>query len=177
MMYVILRLSTMRYPAQHKQQTRQGIVRAALRRFRSRGTEGATIGTLMRDLRLTHGGFYRHFRSKEELFVAAFGQGLQQLAHYADSAVKHAPKGGALQTLIDYYLHLEHCDHPADGCPVAALTTEISRRPAKLHGTFLNLFIKHTGSTAKYMPGANDEKRNRKVRLLFSGMAWTLNDA
>src|SRR6266851_1664824 len=126
MMYIIPQSPIMRYPAQHKQQTRQGIVRAALRRFRSRGTEGATIGTLMRDLRLTHGGFYRHFRSKEELFVAAF---------------EHAPKGGELKTLIDSYLSLEHCDHPADGCPVAALTTEISRRPAKVHGTFLNLFI------------------------------------
>jgi TetR/AcrR family transcriptional regulator, transcriptional repressor for nem operon len=131
----------------------------------------------MRDLRLTHGGFYRHFRSKEELFVAAFEQGLKQLAHYADSAVKHAPKGGELKTLIDSYLSLEHCDHPADGCPVAALTTEIGRRPAKVRGTFLNLFIKHTGSTAKYMPGAKDEERNRKVRLLFSGMAGTLNVA
>ena len=111
----------------------------------------------MRDLRLTHGGFYRHFRSKEDLFAAAFEQGLKQLAHYADSAVKHAPKGGELKTLIDCYLSLEHCDHPADGCPVAALTTEIGRRPAKVRGTFLNLFIKHTGNTAKYMPGANDE--------------------
>jgi len=66
----------------------------------------------MRDLRLTHGGFYRHFRSKEDLFVAAFEQGLKQLAHYADSAVKRAPKGGELKTLIDYYLSLKHCDHP-----------------------------------------------------------------
>src|SRR2546426_8007774 len=72
MMYIIPQGPIMRYPTQHKQQTRQRIVRAASRRFRSRGTEGATIGTLMRDLRLTHGGFYRHFRSKEELFVAAF---------------------------------------------------------------------------------------------------------
>ena len=177
MMYIIPQGPIMRYPTQHKQQTRQRIVRAASRRFRSRGTEGATIGTLMRDLRLTHGGFYRHFRSKEDLFVAAFEQGLKQLAHNADSAVKRAPKGGELKTLIDCYLSLEHCDHPADGCPVAALTTEIGRRPAKVRGTFLNLFIKHTGSMAKYMPGSNDEERNRKVRLLFSGMAGTLNVA
>src|SRR5258708_35589904 len=106
MIYIISQGSIMRYPAQHKQQTRQRIVRAALRRFQSRGTEGASIGTLMRDLRLTHGGFYRHFRSKEDLFVAAFEQGLKQLAHYADSAVKRAPKGGGLETLTAYYLGL-----------------------------------------------------------------------
>ena len=131
----------------------------------------------MHDLHLTHGGFYRHFSSKEELFVAAFEQGLKQLAHHADSAVKHAPKGGELKALIDGYLSLEHCDDPGGGCPVAALTAEIARRPAKVRGTFLNLLIKHIGSAAKYMPGANDEERNRKVRFLFSGMAGTLNVA
>src|SRR5262249_14706456 len=72
--------SSMRYPVEHKRQTRQRIVRAAARSFRSRGTEGATIGNLMRDLRLTHGGFYRHFDSKEELFTEAFGHSLEQLA-------------------------------------------------------------------------------------------------
>src|SRR2546427_12690170 len=141
MMYIIPQGPIMRCPAQHKQQRRHRIVRGALRRFRSRGTEGASIGTLMRDLRLTHGGFYRHFRSKEDLFVAAFEQGLKQLAHYADSAVKHAPKGGELKTLIDCYLSLQHCDHHADGCPVAGLTTGIARRPAQVRGTLLNLFL------------------------------------
>jgi hypothetical protein len=63
--------SEMRYPAGHKELTRERIVRAAARRFRSRGTEGAGIGDLMRDLRLTHGGFYRHFDSKERLFATS----------------------------------------------------------------------------------------------------------
>ena len=167
----------MRYPSEHKQQTREKIVKAAARQFRSRGSEGTGIGHLMHDLHLTHGGFYRHFSSKEELFVAALEQGLKQLAHHADSAVMHAPKGGELKALIDGYLSLEHCDDPGGGCPIAALTTEIARRPAKVRGAFLNLFIKHIGSTAKYMPGANNEERNRKVRFLFSGMAGTLNVA
>ena len=67
----------MRYPAHHKQQTRERIVRAASRRFRSRGTERAAIADLMRDLRLTHGGFYRHFGTKEDLVVEAFEAALK----------------------------------------------------------------------------------------------------
>jgi len=70
----------MRYPADHKQQTRERIVRAAARRFRRRGSDGAGIGDLMRDLRLTHGGFYRHFDSKERLFAEAFEHSLKELA-------------------------------------------------------------------------------------------------
>src|SRR5215475_805659 len=80
MIYIISKISTMRYPAEHKQQTRQRIVRAAARRFRSRGNEGTVIGDLMRDLRLTHGGFYRHFGSKEELFAEALEHSLEQFA-------------------------------------------------------------------------------------------------
>src|SRR5260370_40647326 len=76
MIYIIPQGPIMRYPAQHKQQTRQRIVRSALRRFRSRGTQGASIGTLMRALRLTTGGLYPPFPSNNDLFVAAFEQGL-----------------------------------------------------------------------------------------------------
>src|SRR5438309_11511279 len=108
----------MRYSSEHKQQTREKIVKAAARRFCKRGSERAGIGDLMRDLRLTHGGFYRHFLSKEELFVAAFEQRLKQLAHHADSAVKHAPKGGELKAHIDRYLSLEHYEDSVGGCPV-----------------------------------------------------------
>src|SRR4029453_10222509 len=77
MMYNIPWISSMRYSPEHKRQTRERIVRAAARRFRTRGNEGAGIGDLMRDLRLTHGGFYRHFESKEDLFAEAFEQSLK----------------------------------------------------------------------------------------------------
>ena len=69
----------MRYSAEHKQETRERIVKAASRRFRSRGSQGAVIGDLMKDLRLTHGGFYRHFDSKEDLFIEAFQHGVDDI--------------------------------------------------------------------------------------------------
>src|SRR2546425_8562978 len=116
----------MRYSATHKQETRQRIIRAAARHFRSRGSEGAAIGDLMRDLHLTHGGFYRHFDSKEDLLVKAFEQGHDEIQSRIVSAVESAPKGSEVKALIDAYLSIEHCDNPADGCPVAALATEFA---------------------------------------------------
>src|SRR5260370_10974557 len=89
----------MRYNAEHKQQTRGRIVRAAARRFRSRGSEAA-IGELMRDLRLTHGGFYRHFESKEDLFAEAFEQSLKELLDRFTEAVEQAARGGGVQALV-----------------------------------------------------------------------------
>ena len=105
----------MRYPADHKQETRARIVRAAARRFRSRGSEGAAISDLMRDLRLTHGGFYRHFDSKEDLFTEAFTAGLEQVSERLVRAAEAAPREGELKALIHTYLSPEHCDDAANG--------------------------------------------------------------
>ena len=73
------------------------IVRAAARRFRRRGSEGAGIGDLMRDLRLTHGGFYRHFDSKERLFAEAFEHSLKEVGDRVIQAIERAAPGGELK--------------------------------------------------------------------------------
>jgi TetR/AcrR family transcriptional repressor of nem operon len=167
----------MRYPAEHKQETRARIVRAAARRFRTRGGEGAAISDLMRDLRLTHGGFYRHFDSKEHLFAEAFAVGLEQVSERLVGAAEAAPRGGELKALIDTYLSPEHCDDVANGCPVAALIAEVTRRPAAARRAYQQALRAHIARMARYVPGLTDEERQRKTVMLFSGMAGTLNVA
>jgi TetR/AcrR family transcriptional regulator, transcriptional repressor for nem operon len=167
----------MRYPADRKQQTRARIVRAAARRFRSRGSNGAAISDLMRDLRLTHGGFYRHFDSKEHLFAEAFASGLEQISERLVRAAEAAPRGGALKALIDAYLGQEHCADIANGCPVAALMAEVTRRPAATRRAFQQAVTGHLARMARYVPGQTDEERRRTAGMLFSGMAGTLNVA
>jgi TetR/AcrR family transcriptional regulator, transcriptional repressor for nem operon len=167
----------MRYPAHHKQQTRERIVRAASRRFRSRGTEGAPIADLMRDLRLTHGGFYRHFGSKEGLVAEAFEAALQESGDRAVAAIEKAAPGGEMQALIDAYLNLRHCEDIAGGCPVAALASEIARRPKGSRNPFLQVLRSHIRRMEQYMPGATLEQRRQKTIALFTGMAGTLTVA
>jgi TetR/AcrR family transcriptional repressor of nem operon len=169
----------MRYTAEHKKETRDRIVRAAARRFRSRGSEGAVIGDLMRDLRLTHGGFYRHFDSKEDLFVEVFEHASNDIAGRIASAVEEAPKGGELKAFIDAYLDIKHCDNAGEGCPVAALASELARRPpaSKARGAFMRVLRDRTQRMAKYMPGATEEARVSKARMLMSGMSGTLTIA
>ena len=169
----------MRYSAEHKKETRKRILRAAARRFRTRGSQGAGIGDLMRDLRLTHGGFYRHFRSKEDLFVEAFEEGTAEIARKIASAIEQAPSGGELKALIDAYLDIEHCDNAGEGCPVATLATELARRPPRSRArlAFERVLRERTQRMAKYMPGTTEEERERKARMLMSGMAGTLTIA
>src|SRR5262252_1166702 len=149
----------MRYGPAHKQQTRERIVRAAARRFRSRGSENAAIGDLMRDLRLTHGGFYRHFESKEDLFAEAFEQSLKELEDRFTNAIEQAAPGGELKALIDAYLDVDHLDDVAGGCPVAALASEVARRPHGARKPFLRLLTAYIGWMEQYIPAENADRR------------------
>jgi TetR/AcrR family transcriptional regulator, transcriptional repressor for nem operon len=164
----------MRYPADHKPHVRERIVRAASHRFRDRGGDVA-IAKLMRDLRLTHGGFYRHFDSKEQLFAEAIGDGFDEVATGLSRAAHEAPAGGELKAIIETYLSLEHCENRAEGCPLAALAPEVGRRPRSGRLAFEGALRPYVRRMALFLPGASDAERELNFALLFSGMAGTLN--
>jgi TetR/AcrR family transcriptional repressor of nem operon len=133
----------------------------------------------MRDLRLTHGGFYRHFNSKEDLFVEAFEAGSSEIHRKIAAAIDGAPPGGELKALIDTYLSIEHCENAAEGCPVAALATELARRPptSRARIAFEQILKERTKKMARFMPGASEDDRLTKVRMLMSGMTGALTVA
>jgi hypothetical protein len=82
-------------------------------------------------LGLTHGGFYRHFESKEDLFVDAITRGFQEAADSMVAAAAKAPHGKRLRAIIEHYLSVEHLEDPGGGCALSTLAPEIARqRPA-----------------------------------------------
>src|SRR5260221_11917397 len=95
----------MRYPAEQKAETRKKIINAAARSFREHGSVGEGVARLMQDVGLTHGGFYRHFESKEDLYVDAIAKGFQQAADGMIAAVASGTPRGKHRTLIARYLH------------------------------------------------------------------------
>ena len=115
----------MRYPEEHKAQTRQRIIDEASKRFRSEGVEATGLQTLMKALGLTHGGFYAHFKSKDELVEIALQAAAKQL-----SEVTAQTFGGPapLPRFIDRYLSESHRDHPESGCPFPTLSAELGAR-------------------------------------------------
>jgi TetR/AcrR family transcriptional repressor of nem operon len=135
------------------------------------------VNDLMRDLRLTHGGFYRHFDSKEGLVAEAFEHGLKQGREAALKAIAQAPPGGELKAIIDDYLDLAHCDDVANGCPVAALASEMVRRPRGARVVFQKALREHIRLMEKYLPGTTEAERRQKAIALFSGMAGVLTVA
>ena len=167
----------MRYPADHKDHVRQKIVSAAARRFRGRGGEGVAIAELMRDLKLTHGGFYRHFGGKEELFNEAFMASFAQAKGKLLAAAQAAEPGRQLEAIVDAYLSDWHCANPAEGCPMAALTTEIARHPKRTRAAFDRVLRTNAAEFARFMPGDTPAQRERNAMVLFAGMAGALNVA
>jgi len=112
-----------RYGAEHKQATRQRMIEAAGRRFKSDGIDGSGIAALVADAGLTNGAFYGHFSSKDDLVAAVV---TDQLA--AQVAVLESLRGRAgVEAFVHDYLSAAHRDAPAAGCPSAALLGEIGR--------------------------------------------------
>jgi TetR/AcrR family transcriptional regulator, transcriptional repressor for nem operon len=164
----------MRYSVQQKQETRERIVRAASKHFRGRGWDGVAIADLMGNLNLTHGGFYRHFDSKEQLFAEAVAKGFEEVTAKIKDAVEKAPPGGELKVIIEQYLSLEHCANPDSGCPVAALASEIARYPRAVRVKIDRAMRDHLKRMSGFLPGATEKERQRNCLVLLSGMSGAL---
>jgi TetR/AcrR family transcriptional repressor of nem operon len=117
----------MRYPDGHNETMRTRIVEAASRALRRDGIDAVSIPKLMKLVGLTHGGFYVHFRDRDELVAEA-------VAHTAtDSAISSdAPAAEAFAR----YLSQEHVRHPERGCVIAALGIEGSRQRGPVRRAF-----------------------------------------
>ena len=114
----------MRYSQHHKAQTHQRIIEEASIRFRRDGIGATGLQPLMKALGLTHGGFYAHFASKDELVEKA-------LQHAANQVEEHCAElfdsPDALPTFIDTYLSEWHLASPHEGCPLPTMSVEMAQ--------------------------------------------------
>ena len=113
-----------------KDQTRERIVRAAARAIRKHGYEGVGVADVMKDAGLTHGGFYAHFASRDELLAAAAEQTAVESAQAFAGALAKARSGEELAVLVDTYLADSHVTAAEQGlgCAIAAAGTEVPRQ-------------------------------------------------
>lgn len=121
-------------PASRKEETHDRIVRAAARALRKHGYEGLGVADVMKDAGLTHGGFYAHFPSRDALLAEAAQQAGTESIDSLSRAVRKAPPGDELLTLIDAYLSDRHVDAPEAGlgCVIAAAGSDVRRQPAEV---------------------------------------------
>ena len=121
-----------------KQESHARIVHTAAARFRELGVEGMSVADLMKAAGLTHGGFYRHFASRDELVAEAVEQALAEGsrgAFEAHASGRHAPRA-LLNALIDWYLGTAHRDALATSCAVTSLAADVSRSNARARSAY-----------------------------------------
>lgn len=122
-----------RYDTTHKGQTRRRIIDRAGQRLKRDGIDGSGIAALMSDAGLTNGAFYAHFRSKDDLVASVVAD---QLGTQAATMKALPPGREALEQFIREYLSPDHRDHPASGCPSAALLDEVGRCDGQVRDSY-----------------------------------------
>jgi AcrR family transcriptional regulator len=113
-----------------KEETRERILRAAARAIRKHGYEGVGVADVMKEVGLTHGGFYAHFKSRDALLAAAAEQEGVESSEYLSRAIAAAKPGQELMALVDAYLSDGHVAAPEQGCAIAAAGSEVPRQQA-----------------------------------------------
>jgi TetR/AcrR family transcriptional regulator, transcriptional repressor for nem operon len=129
----------MPYSAQHKQETRNRILRSARRLFNRKGFAEVTIDEIMAEAGLTRGGFYKHFTSKDELYSEAISQFMckDPPEAWQRKHVDLCAKGPTLARMImDAYLSREHFEDRDGSCPTLGLPSDVSRNSAAVKRAF-----------------------------------------
>ncbi|BCP55311.1 TetR family transcriptional regulator [Kaistia sp. 32K] len=145
-----------------KAASRQAIVAAAARLFRERGIDGVTVAEVMEAAGLTHGGFPRHFASKQELVT-------ETMAAILDPKNRPADRPIDLEAFAELYLRPEHCDSPGQGCVFAALGPEMARAPGDTRHVLTGAMRRQIELFAQTAPG--DDERERRVAAIGSWSA------
>ncbi|WP_433113915.1 TetR/AcrR family transcriptional regulator [Micromonospora sp. CA-246542] len=110
---------------------REEVVAATSRLLRERGAAGMSVQDLMGAAGLTHGGFYKHFSSKDELLGIAAATAFGELLALLDQLSDDSPdRSEARNALLRHYLSPEHRDTPGTGCANTALAADAARSPA-----------------------------------------------
>lgn len=150
-----------------KRQVRDGnhdrIVDGASRLLRERGIAGTSVADVMQEAGLTHGGFYRHFGSKDALVLAAIDVAFDQLL----AAVEAEPGAEAVRRMQTRYLADAHVQQASVGCPMPALAADVSRASPSVKDAFgrqVGRVIDHFATGAAEAP-AEDARTAAAQRL------------
>ena len=168
---------------QAKAKSRERVVSVAAARFRETGVDGVGVADLMKDAGLTHGGFYRHFSSREEMVAEAIERALRDGGQAVAAVVNtEQSPSAALALLVDRYLSLAHRDGLATSCAVTTLAGDVARSNARARSAYTRQVGKYLELLTKLI--ASDKRKSRRARAIAAlaalvgavSMARAVND-
>jgi TetR/AcrR family transcriptional repressor of nem operon len=144
----------MRNSQAEKDKSHVRIVASASRLMRERGVDGASIGDVMNDAGLTHGGFYKHFANKDALMESALGAAFATFTAMLDGTPD------AASAYRELYLSDRHVGNPGRGCPVATVGQDIGRMGSpQLTAAFGRGVDQIVDALAGAMDGSHEQRR------------------
>lgn len=158
----------MRYPADHKQRTRERILDAAATVFRRQGFAGGSVDEVMAEAGLTPGGFYSHFASKDLLFLESVVRALREsrIIRVSDNAGQAGPE--PLRRIATRYLSPLHRKSLADGCVLPALLPELGRQPPAARQSFEETLLEIVHGLAPHLNDAAPETAEPQILAILS---------
>lgn len=148
-----------------KAASRQRIVKTAAARFREAGVDGLGLADLMKEAGLTHGGFYRHFGSRDELVAeaveCALRDGGQAVAAIANSKLT---RDAVFTALVDAYLSLAHRDGLAASCAVATMANDVARGNRRARTAYTRQVGIYLETLMKLVAG--EKKKAKRVKAI-----------
>jgi TetR/AcrR family transcriptional repressor of nem operon len=163
----------MRVSREKAAENRERIIEAAGALFRTKGFSGIGVADIMKAANLTHGGFYGHFDSKDDLVAQASRRALARAATNWGKTVADTPDE-PFAALLEHYLSPRHRDEPGQGCVFAALGADAARSGQVVRNAFAEGLEPLIDILAKSAPGGSKAARRRKALAAMSGLVGAL---
>ena len=161
-MFAIIHVAR-RHSKEDKAARHERIVEVAAARLSESGTEQPGVAEIMGAAGLTHGGFYKHFGSRDELIAEAVERAL------ADSEPRlveiAAGAEDPLAAFADAYVSTAHRDDPASGCGVAALGTDMPRVGGPAQEAYRAQVERYLANLQPLLGGDDEARRRATVTL------------
>jgi TetR/AcrR family transcriptional repressor of nem operon len=154
-------------------ENRERILDVATRLFRERGIDGIGVSDLMQAAGLTHGGFYGHFESKEDLVAQACARAVSRMRQNWTNVVDQST-GDPLEALAATYLTPKHRDGAGRGCPMAALGPEIARQGPTVRRAFTDELRPFLDYLSRIVQGSSNNLRRQKALAAYAGLVGAL---
>jgi len=154
-------------------QNRERIIEVAARLFRERGFDGIGVADLMKSAGLTHGGFYGHFASKEDLMGQACARALEGSLATLHRVAEHGG-GNALSAIAAAYLSPAHRDRPGEGCVLAALGAEAARHSSPVRSAFTRGVRSALDMLTRLVPGKSKRAKRERALATYASMIGAL---
>ena len=153
----VIYTSGMGHSREEKAKNHQQIVEIAARRMREAGTDGPGVAEIMKAAGLTHGGFYKHFGSRDDLVAEALAAALAQGQEGTQEAIADADD--PLAAFVDWYLSPNHRDDPGTGCAVVALGADAARADDRVRATYRGQVERYIATLEELLGGGEDARR------------------